>query len=116
MIAAALCVVGLAVGVAADEKKDSNKEKIIGTWEYMTPLGYPQSYAFGKEGKFKYTSKFIDGTEDSVEGTYSVEGDKVKFEVKFFGGGPITWTIKKITDTEMAVLNQGKTFELKRKK
>jgi hypothetical protein len=36
--------------------------------------------------------------QESVEGTYSVEGDKVKMEVKFFTdvGGPITWTIKKI--------------------
>jgi uncharacterized protein (TIGR03066 family) len=119
LMAAGLFLVGLAVGVRAEEKKDSNKEKIVGTWEWSkSDEGFSAVYVFSKDGKVKLTGK-KDGKEEIVEGTYSVEGDKVTVALKFGDNEEKhTFTIKKLTDTEMVAFDEkkGKSLELKRKK
>jgi uncharacterized protein (TIGR03066 family) len=119
LVTAGLFVVGLVVGVRAEEKKDSNKDKIVGTWELSTSdKSFSAVYDFAKDGKIKLMSK-KDEKEESTEGTYSVEGDKVSVVLKIDGKEEKhTFTIKKLTDTEMVLLDEqkGKTAELKRKK
>ena len=116
---ALLCV--LAHGVRAEDKKADNAKLLVGTWEVVkadkgtVPVG--STVEFTKEGKMKVTHKEGD-KEESLEGTYKVDGDKFSFELKV--GDKVnkkTITIKKISETEMTTTDEdGKSVELKRKK
>lgn len=117
-----LCfVLGLAVAatsaaLAQDKKEPTNKEKIVGIWEVTKSADAPVGalVEFTKDGKMKLTAK-IDGKEITLEGTYTVDGDKINT----IGpkGEKETAKIKKLTDTELAVEDQkGKVDEFKRKK
>ena len=120
-LAAGICVVVLVLGARAGEKKaDTNKEKIVGTWEVAKadgalPLGSTVEY--GKDGKAKVSVKNGENT-TTVDGTYTVEGDKLKLALKAGDTDlKMTLTIKKLTDKEYVSENeQGKTTEFKRKK
>src|SRR5262245_46124983 len=82
---AGLVVLGLSTVVLAEDKKVDNKEKLVGNWEVAKadegtlPVGTVVS--FGKDGKFKATGK-RDGQERTVEGTYTVEGEKFTIVMK----------------------------------
>jgi uncharacterized protein (TIGR03066 family) len=126
-----LLTAGLLVGLAsvcrAEEKKadkdKTNKEKIVGTWVLEKPDkpkgGLPPgaTIEFTKDGKLKLSAK-QDGKEISVEGTYSVDGDKLKTT----GQGPDgkeqtdTDTITKLTDKELVIKDSKSGEELTFKK
>jgi len=112
---------GAGGGLAAEEKADVNKEKLVGTWEVVKaeqgalPVG--SVVDFGKDGKAKVTHKH-DGKESTAEGTYAVEGDKLTVTLKHGEKeSRHVITIKKLTDTEFISANEkDKTAEFKRKK
>jgi uncharacterized protein (TIGR03066 family) len=117
LLATGLFLVCLVVGVRAEEK--DNKEKILGTWvQDKTDVGnYPVGsvFVFAKDGKVKLTIK-KPKDEESADGTYSVEGDKLVVKL---GDKEKKHTIKlkKLTETEMVwEAEKGKLVELKRKK
>src|SRR5437588_1985656 len=73
------------IGGAEEKKADTNKEKIVGAWEVVKadegslPVGTVVEYA--KDGKMKITAKRGD-KESSIEGTYTIEGDKISITLK----------------------------------
>jgi uncharacterized protein (TIGR03066 family) len=112
-------VLGLAAAGRAEEKKDdkANKDKIVGTWvleKPEKPKGLPvgSTIEFTKDGKMKVSAK-VEGKDINIEGTYSVDGDKLKTT----GQGPDgkeqtdTDTITKLTDKEL-VIKDSKSDEL----
>ena len=121
-LAAGVLVLGMLGNVGAEEKKaDTNKEKIVGTWEATKadegalPVGTVIEY--GKDGKMKITAKRGD-KESTTEGTYTVDGDKLHVALKAGDKDyKLVITIKKMTATEYVSENEkGKTAEWKRKK
>lgn len=110
------------------KKELSNKEKILGTWEPVKPkAGEPDSIAFLPDGKMKVMAKDDKGKPVTVEGTYTVDGDKITSAPHGPDGKPLkgpdgkemkeTATITKLTDTELVTKDEkGKTDEFKKKK
>jgi len=103
----------------ADDKDDYAK-KIVGKWEIVKsngdePVG--AVYDFTKDGKFSITAK-LDGKDVKIDGTYSVEKDKLTTEYTIAGKAEKDVdTIKKLTDTDMEVENKDKkVYKLTRKK
>ncbi len=116
----ALGVLALAAG--AEDKKDDNAKNIVGAWEATkadkdagVPVGAVAD--FSKDGKLKVTMK-KDGKEESHEGTYKVDGDKLVITFKLDDGKEkkLNITIKKCTETECVTEDDGKTIEWKKKK
>jgi uncharacterized protein (TIGR03066 family) len=118
-----LVVAGLILGVTAaraDDKKDDKKaykDKIVGTWVLKkdeNPKSPPPGsiLEFTKDGKMKFTAKIQD-KEIKLEGTYSVDGDKLTTTMKTPDGKEMsdTDTITKLTDKEL-VVKDGKTQTL----
>jgi uncharacterized protein (TIGR03066 family) len=104
-------LLGLTAAGRADEKKDdkTNKEKIVGTWVLEKPAdpnGLPAGtvFEFTKDGKVKVSAK-VDGKDINLEGTYSVDGDKLKTVIKDSSGKEHsdTDTITKLTDKELVI-------------
>jgi len=92
-------------GDAARAAEASNKEKIVGVWETGkggARVPKDSKIEFTKDGKVKAASK-IEGRTITLEATYSIEGDKLKFVIKGPDGKKVedTVTIQKLTDTEM---------------
>lgn len=122
-----MAVVVIVVGTAsAEEKKPTNKEKIIGVWEVTKAMPDP-GYAKGaymtveytKDGKFKRTSALAPGGKEKVEeGTYAVDGDKLTEMLPGKKEG-MTLKITKLTDKalilEFGEKDEKATFELKKK-
>jgi uncharacterized protein (TIGR03066 family) len=114
-------LLGLTTAARPDDKKvdkgKSNKEKIVGTWVLVkpeTPKNLPRGSVleFTKDGKLKFSAKL--GDQDiNLEGTYSVDGDKLKSAIKDQDGKEQsdTDTITKLTDKEL-VIKDSKTDEL----
>jgi uncharacterized protein (TIGR03066 family) len=122
LMAAGLLAIGLIAGVRAEEKKaDTNKEKLVGSWEVTKsheggpPVG--AVIVFGKDGKMKITTK-KDDKETTMEGTYTIDEDKLTVTVKKDDKeDKHKITIKKLSDTEFVAENdQGKSIECKKKK
>jgi len=102
------------------KKEASNQEKLLGTWEVSKSKGAPPgaTIAFTKDGKMKMTVK-QDGKEQSMDATYSVEGNKIISTTKLPDGKEKkeTATIEKLTDTELVTKDEkGDTDEFKKKK
>ena len=104
---------------AADDKAD-NKAKIVGTWSVTkvgTDLPPEAVLVFSKDGKLKITGKVKDKT-FTVEGTYSVKGDKLTVVMK--AGDKEhqeTMNIKTLTDKKLVTADdKGKEDEFERKK
>ncbi len=120
-MAAGLLVVGLAAAVRAADKPDVSKEKLAGTWEVTkADEGGPPTGAvieFTKDGKLKVTHT-RDGKEETLEGTWTADGAKLTVAVKAKDEErKHTVTVKKLTDTELAVQDEeGRNVEFKRKK
>lgn len=101
MLGCTLAVMLVCVGVSAkDEKIDA--KKLVGKWEPKEKKGGGSAVIeFTKDGKvmITITSK---GKEVKFDGTYKVEGDKVKTTMKFGDKEQTdTQTISKLTDTEL---------------
>jgi uncharacterized protein (TIGR03066 family) len=113
----ALLIAGPCAARGAD-KKDDVKTKIVGVW--IPPKDNPvkiSSVEFTKDGKLKVSLE-IDGKEQKLEGTYKVDDDGVKFEIKDSDGNEHkdTLKVKKLTDKELVTENgNGETTEFKKK-
>jgi uncharacterized protein (TIGR03066 family) len=121
LIAAGFLMLGIVAGVRGEDKAGVSKEKLVGTWEVVKAEEPPPPVGavieFGKDGKMKVTHK-KDDKDATIEGTYTVEGDKLNVVVKVDGNEvKHTVTIKKLGANEMTAENDGgKAIEFKRKK
>jgi uncharacterized protein (TIGR03066 family) len=102
----------LAFGMtAADEKKDDNAAKIVGTWELTKGETLPPGTVaeFSKDGKLKLTVKEGDKLV-SVEGTYKVDGDSLTVKLKDTNGKnhEETMKLKSLTDKELVTFDDNK--------
>jgi uncharacterized protein (TIGR03066 family) len=105
-----------------DDKKSSNKEKIVGTWELVKSddkdAPPPGTLAeFTRDGKLIITV-IVEDKKIPVKGTYSVQGDTLKSAMPGQDGKEVTDTdtIKKLTDKELVLKDsKGKTTEWKKK-
>jgi uncharacterized protein (TIGR03066 family) len=105
---------------AADDKKDDNAAKIVGTWELVkaddagAPVG--ATVTFTKDGKVK-VSATVNGMDVKFDGTYKVDKDKLETEIKI---GEMTMketeTITKLTDTEFETVDKDKKVTVFKKK
>jgi uncharacterized protein (TIGR03066 family) len=119
LLTAGVLICVLPAGVRA-EKKDYAK-LLVGVWEVTkaekntVPEG--TVIELTNDGKMKVTRK-VDGKDNTVEGTYTVDGDKFRFNVKVDGEErKRTITIKKLSEKDMSTVDeQGKSVELTRKK
>lgn len=96
-------VVVLGAGAAADNKTETiDAQKLVGKWKGATK--HKEALEFTKDGKLKLTSAMG----DLAEGTYKVEGNKVKF-VATIDGEKVddVITVSKLTDTELVILISG---------
>jgi uncharacterized protein (TIGR03066 family) len=118
-VGVALCA--LTLEVRAEEKKADNAKLLLGTWEVAKadkgtlPVGSTVEYL--KDGKMKIKIK-IDDNEQTLDGTYTVEGDKLTLMVTFNNDvKKTTHTIKKISETDLTTADDmGKSVEFKKKK
>jgi uncharacterized protein (TIGR03066 family) len=120
-------LLGLTALCRADDKKADkdakiDKDKIVGTWvleKPETPKNLPPgtNLEFTKDGKLKLRAK-SDGQSIEVDGTYSVEGDKLKTTAKDQDGKEQTDTdtITKLTDKELVIKDSRSGEELTFKK
>ncbi|MFT3880769.1 MAG: hypothetical protein QM703_14030 [Gemmatales bacterium] len=102
------------VGIA-DDKKDEFAKLAVGTWEVTsTHAGGPPkggTVEFSKDGKLKVTG------DHNIEGTYKIEGKKLKLKVKVENDEhAIDLTIDKLDDKNFAMSNEAGKVELTRKK
>src|SRR5262245_198907 len=117
-VGAVVCL--LAGGVRAEEKGDYAK-LIVGKWEVTkadegtVPVG--TKIEFTKDGKINGTHT-KDGAEQTVSGTYKVEGEKFTMTMTANDKEVTrTITILKLSDTEMQTENpEGKKVTLTKKK
>jgi len=106
--------------VRADDKKDANKEKIVGTWllvktEGDTPEGL--TIEFTKDGKLSVKIKAGD-MDFNITGTYTLDGNKLNVKVKFGDEEKEEkLTIKEVSADKLVMTDpKGKTDEFKKKK
>src|SRR5262245_31750669 len=115
----ALAVV-VAAGVArGEDKKEIDKNKVIGTWKVTKSEGAPPDAVieFTKDGKLIVTFE-INGEKKTLEGTYKLNGDKLETAIKI-GDMKMTDTdtIKAISDDKMSLVDKdGKATELEKVK
>jgi uncharacterized protein (TIGR03066 family) len=107
-------------GFAAADDKDDYAKKILGKWEVVkSPGNDPVGavFEFAKDGKFTVSAK-VDGKEEKIDGTYSVEKDKLTTQYTSAGKAEKDVdTIKKLTDEDMEIEDKNmKVYVLKRKK
>jgi uncharacterized protein (TIGR03066 family) len=125
LVAVAVAVFGGAA--TADDKKpdkaSDNAKLIVGTWEVTkgddrNEVAIGDGFEFSKDGRFKATHTGSDGKVESHEATYEIDGDQLTATYKGSGSKSITktYTIKKLTDTELVLAYKDKSVELKRKK
>jgi uncharacterized protein (TIGR03066 family) len=97
----------LVVGASADEKGEKiDAKKLVGKWQ--KDAKGQSLMEFTKDGQFRMTTE----KGKAVEGTYKVEGDKVKYVVSINGEKvDDVMTVSKLTDTELVVY----TFEGQKK-
>src|SRR5262245_1950153 len=80
----------------------SNKDKLIGTWEFDPKSGGGEGPVFGETIKFQADGKgeSIQGT-DTEKITWSVDGEKLK--VEFRNDVTLVGKITKLTDKELSI-------------
>jgi uncharacterized protein (TIGR03066 family) len=113
-------VLGLVVTALAADKKDVDKEKLLGKWECTEGPEHIKGTTgeFLKDGKGKFTHKDKDGNETMGEFTYALDGDKLKVTHKDKDGNDVTESIKitKLTDKELVTeTDTGEVAKFKRK-
>ena len=123
LLVAGVAVCSLTLGVRAEEKAEAKDiaKLLLGSWEAVKaapdtlPVG--AVVEFGK-GKVKVTHKGPDGKDVTMDGTCTLDGDKLTCVFKKDGKeDKHTITIKKISDKELiAVGPDGKVVEFKRTK
>jgi len=110
---------GLA-GFAGADDKDDNAKKIVGKWEVTksgsdVPVG--SIVTFSKDGKINVAVK-LDGKDESIDGTYKVEKDKLTVKLKVADQTiEEALTLHKLTDKELEIKDKdGKVVVLKKVK
>ena len=110
----ACLILGLSAAAPGQDKKEpTNREKIVGTWESKDG----EVIEFAKDGKMKVSIKLGDKT-ITVDGTYTVEGDKLNISVKDDKEKKEeTVTIKQLDDKVLVTVDKDKKEDkLTRKK
>jgi uncharacterized protein (TIGR03066 family) len=95
---------------SAQEKKETNKEKIVGTWELVKtvtgektdtlPPGSEITVEFTKDGKI-ITNLKLPGNAQTLKGIYEVDGDMLTSKIA--DEKPFTAKIKSLTDKELVI-------------
>jgi len=91
----------MTVGASADDKPEKIDAKtLIGKWE---PKAAKRKLVieFTKDGKIAFSPQ----GESAVAGTYKVDGNKVTMTIKAEKEQTRTYSISKLTDTEMILKN-----------
>ncbi len=113
-------LLGLVAGLSrADDKKESNKEKIVGKWQLVkseTETPPEAMMEFTKDGKLKISFKAGEKT-ITLDGTYEIDGDKISVKMKVGDEEKKdSGTIKTLTDKSLVIVDtKGKADEYKRK-
>ena len=110
-------VLGLVVMAWAADKKDLDKEKLLGKWECTEGPEHAKgaTVEFLKDGKGKVTLK---GSDKPEEFKYEIDGDSVKVTHKNQEGKEVMQAhkIKSLTDKEMVAENEkGEVSKFKKK-
>jgi uncharacterized protein (TIGR03066 family) len=117
VVVASCCVFGVS-GARAEDKKDSNAEKIVGIWEVTKGESLPvgSTLDLTKDGKLKLVVKQGDKA-ITVEGTYKVEGNDFKVTMKGPGGKEASeiMQIMKLTDKELVIFDTHKQTDIFKK-
>jgi len=125
VVLGSFAVLGLlaVAGSVNSEEKGGNADKIVGKWNMefsekdKAPPGAKGTVEFTKDKKLKLAMSFKIGDKEqtiTADGTYEVNGDKLKTTIKFGGQEKSdTDTIKKLTDKEMVLFNEDKKEEKK---
>ena len=97
LLSMAVIVVNLSGVGSAQEKKPTNKEKIIGTWKQVKPAADKDeaTMEFTKDAKFTLTLK--GKVKGKLEGKYELDGDSLKLTLM----GVETHKIKVLTEKDM---------------
>jgi uncharacterized protein (TIGR03066 family) len=97
------CVAVVAFGglLAADDKKDGkiDAKKLVGKWQAKDQRGGITEYT--KDGKVLRTAT-RDGQEKQIEGTYTVDENKLTIKMGATAPG-VDWTIAKLNDTDLVL-------------
>jgi uncharacterized protein (TIGR03066 family) len=117
--AAVACLALALLGSAhAGDKKAVDKAKLVGVWEVSKGETLPAggTIEFTKDGKLKIML-MAEGKTISADGTYTVDGDKVKTVTKFEGKEHAeTIQVQMPTDNTLVTIDEkGKKDEFKRK-
>lgn len=107
---AALVVCYSVAGAAPVPKDRAEAEKVVGTWKMTLDSQGNTTTNLALEihagGKFVIRQVLPDGREVVYEGTYSVKGDRMPYEVRRGDFKKAeTLTIKKLTATELVVVD-----------
>lgn len=98
-----------------------NKKLIVAKWEVVdgdeNTLAKGSTAEFAADGKIKVVAK-KNNQDESIDGTYSIEGDTLTLNVKADGSDrTVKVTIKKLGDTELTLEGpDGKSVNFKKKK
>lgn len=124
LVGMTLAIVGCSSSGTTGGAAATNAEKIIGKWTVSkmggkeTPKEISLSVEFTKDGKTKMTSNF-GGKEETDEGTYKIEGDKIITTEKDKAtkkDKSETMTIKSLTADTLVVYDDEKKQEMELKK
>src|SRR5581483_101106 len=113
-------MLGRLAGARGADKDKVSKDKLVGTWEITKSEEPPPPVGavveFTKDGKLKVTHK-QDGKDVMIEGTYTIDGDKINVVIKADNNEvKHTVTVKKIGKDEISAENdKGKAVVFKRK-
>ena len=113
-------VLGLALMARAEDKKDVDAKKLLGTWVCTEGPEHVKgaTIEFLKDGKGKVTQKDKDGKEVTEDFSYAIDGDAVKVKHKDKDGKDVTIAhkITTLTDKEMVAENdKGEMAKFKKK-
>jgi uncharacterized protein (TIGR03066 family) len=102
MLLSCALIAALGVVVNGDDKTETiDAKKLVGKWELVERSTTVKVVVeFSKDGKLS-VSETTNGKEEKSEGTYKVEGNKVITTLKTDRSDGDTFTITKLTDTEM---------------
>lgn len=112
-LVAALCVWSFTV-LAPVPKERADAEKIVGTWKLVrstspnTPnLNVGLEMELAASGKLTLRQSVNNGPVQIYEGEYKVNKNELPYSVNYPGGGrkSETLTIKKLTETELVVVD-----------
>ncbi len=113
-------VLGLALTARGADKKDVDKEKLLGKWECTEGPERIKgaTIEFLKDGKGKFTHKDKDGKEVAEDFSYAIDGDSLKVTHKGEDGKVVTTPhkITTLTAKEMVAENEkGEAAKFKKK-